>query len=374
VSVQPHLPRETVIVTAIVAVSTVAASGLFIPGIAEAAGSDRPAQFVLGTMGALLVVGVQSRLLWQSARRRISMHSRIALAVLIVVCFLLPLIGPTWNTAMGAVAGTAAVTLSERSSIPVVFVAALAATGESALTGWDTAHAILFGLSFPVYAISAYVAVWLCLAVKELRDARAELASQAVGQERLRFARDLHDVLGHSLQAVALRAELAERLLAKDPGRVAQELTEIQKIARGAVQEVRDVVRGYRVTSLRTELDGATAVLRAAGISCDAPALPADLPQHVHETLGWVAREAVTNVLRHSHAAWCELTLRLEAGQAWLEIVNDGAGRPEASGGSGLTGLGERLNAVGGEFRAGPGQHGTFQIVAAVPLLTEGVR
>ncbi|MEO5873814.1 MAG: histidine kinase [Streptosporangiaceae bacterium] len=372
-TVQPRLPRETVIVTFVVALSTVATLALFIPGIFAAA-TDSAWKFVVGTMGSLLIVAFQGRVLWESAHRQINARSRVFLAVVVVVAFLLPLLENPWNSGMAAVAGMSAVSLREQYSAPLVVLAGLAATGMSLFTGWDRFQSILLGLGFPMYALSAYATVWLCLAVKELRDARAELASQAVGQERLRFARDLHDVLGHSLQAVALRAELAERLLVKDPDRVASELTEIQNIARGAVQEVRDVVRGYRVTSLRTELDGATAVLRAAGISCDAPVLPPGLPQHVHETLGWVAREAVTNVLRHSQAQWCEVTVRLEAGRAWLEIVNDGAGRPGAAGGSGLTGLGERLDAVGGEFRAGPGQDGTFQIVAAVPLLTEGAR
>ncbi|WP_106401938.1 sensor histidine kinase [Actinocorallia populi] len=364
---QPRLPGEMSIVTFVVVLSTLATCGLFSQAVIEAAGRE-PWRFVVGTMAALLVAALQGRLMWQSARREVTSGSRIMLGVIALVCFPLPLLlGPAWFSAMFAVAGMIAVTLPENWSVPLVGGAALLASGVALLAGASGPQAVLLAVSFPVVALSAYATVWLSLAVKELRDARAELARRAVGEERMRFARDLHDVLGHSLQAVALRAELAERLLARDPERVAGELAEIQKMARGAVQEVRDVVRGYRVTSLRTELDGATAVLRAAGISCETPLLPDELPQHVHETLGWVAREAVTNVLRHSGATLCRMTLRADGPDARLEIVNDGARRSEGAG-SGLAGLRERLAAVGGRLQSGLIADGTFQVLATVPL------
>lgn len=368
---RPRLPRETAIVAFVVGLSTVATAGLFLQGVADAAGGPRPA-LAVGLAGALLVTVLQGRLMWQSSRRQINAGSRIALAVLAAVCFALPpLLGPTWNAAMLAVAGMIAVTLPERLSIPLVGCAAVLAVGVTLATGAGGLQALAVGAGVPVAGLSAYATVWLCLAVGELRDARAELAARAVGEERIRFARDLHDVLGHSLQAVALRAELAERLLERDPARVARELSEIQAMARGAVQEMREVVRGYRTTSLRTELDGATAVLRAAGIACEGPAaLPAGLPRHVHETLGWVAREAVTNVLRHSGATRCAVEVRTDGALAELEIVNDGAGRA-STGGSGLNGLRERLAAVGGALQAGLTGDGGFRVLATVPLKEE---
>ncbi|GAA3230483.1 sensor histidine kinase [Actinocorallia longicatena] len=367
---QPRLPGETVIVTAVVALSVAATAGFFVNGVSVAYAEGVAWKFVGGTLAAVLVAVLQGRLLWQSALRRINGASRVLLGVIAVVVFALPLgLGAEWNQGMAAVAGVIAVTLPERLSIPLVGVGAVAAGGVGMVAGATGFQALLLALTLPVCALSAYATVWLCLAVKELRDARAELARRAVGEERMRFARDLHDVLGHSLQAVALRAELAERLLVKDPDRVARELGEIQRMARGAVQEVRDVVRGYRVTSLRTELDGATAVLRAAGIACETPVLPGDLPQHVHEAFGWVAREAVTNVLRHSGATRCDLSLSADGRDAVLKIVNDGAGRPaDGDGGSGLAGLRERVAAVGGELRTGPSGPGTFQVLATVPL------
>ncbi|ROO89383.1 two-component system sensor histidine kinase DesK [Actinocorallia herbida] len=369
---RPRLPRETTIVGFVVALSTVATCGLFVQGVAGAIGEAvsggplRPAAG--GTAAALLVVVLQGGLMWQSATRQIGARSRIALAVVAAVCFALPpLLGPAWNAGMLAVGGMLAVTLPERLSVPLAAAAAFLAGGITLATGADGLQAVIAGLGLPIAGLSAYATVWLCLAVGELRDARAELARSAVGEERIRFARDLHDVLGHSLQAVALRAELAERLLPRDPDRVARELAEIQAMARGAVQEMREVVRGYRITSLRTELDGATAVLRAAGIDCEGAALPADLPRHVHETLGWVAREAVTNVLRHSGATRCAMAVRTDGARAELEIVNDGA-RRTAGAGSGLAGLRERLAAVGGALQAGPADGGEFRVLATVPL------
>ncbi|GAB2845411.1 hypothetical protein GCM10022221_50930 [Actinocorallia aurea] len=369
---RPRLPSESAIVAFVVGLSTVASCGLFVQGVADVTGMAlsggpvRPA--VAGTGAALLVVVLQGVLMWQSATRQVGARSRVALAVAGAVCFALPpLLGPTWNAAMLAVGGMIAVTLPERLSVPLVLAAAVPAAGITAATGADGLQALIAGLGLPVAGLSAYATVWLCLAVGELRDARAELARRAVGEERIRFARDLHDVLGHSLQAVALRAELAERLLPRDPDRVARELAEIQAMARGAVQEMREVVRGYRITSLHTELDGATAVLRAAGIDCAGAALPAGLPRHVHETLGWVAREAVTNVLRHSGATRCAIQVRTDGAHAELEIANDGARRAAGSG-SGLTGLRERLAAVGGTLQAGPAEGGEFRVLATVPL------
>jgi two-component system sensor histidine kinase DesK len=112
-----------------------------------------------------------------------------------------------------------------------------------------------------------------------------------------------------------------------------------------------------------------TAVLHAAGIRCETPVIPPDLPAHVHETFGWVARESVTNVLRHSTATWCLLTVWADDGRVHLEIVNDGVGRLLGGvPGSGLAGLTERIENVGGEFTAGQVGDGTFRIAAEVPI------
>jgi two-component system sensor histidine kinase DesK len=291
-----------------------------------------------------------------------------------------------WGNALVVPAGLIAVVLPLRAAVAVTAAATVLTPAYGLVLGLPILNVLYQVVGVPVGAFSGYVTVWLFHVVQELREARAELARSAVGEERLRFARDLHDVLGHSLQAVALRAEVAERLIDRDRGgdrggdrdgdrdreRVRGELVEIQRMARDSVRDVREIVRGYRATSLRSELEGMSAVLRAAGIRCDPPEISPDLPAHAHEPLGWAAREAATNVLRHSGATWCLITVRADGAHVRLEISNDGAGRravpPVGSEpGNGLAGLAERIAAVGGEFTAGPAGDGTFRLAAAVP-------
>jgi two-component system sensor histidine kinase DesK len=337
----------------------------------------------VGVAATVAVLAVYPRLLWVALMRRVGLRHRLALAVMVLVCFgLVSVLGQQWGMALTAPAGLFAVVFTARTGSVATVAMALAAVTFGLIRDWPLIPTLYVGGYILVTTFSGAVTVWFCHVVEELRRARAELAGAAVGEERLRFARDLHDVLGHSLQAVALRAELAERMIDRDPGeagggpepgvwkkQVTKELIEIQNIARGAVKDVREIVRGYRATSLRTELNGMTAVLHAAGIRCETPVIPPDLPVHVHETFGWVARESVTNVLRHSTASWCLLTVWADDGCVHLEIVNDGAGRLLAGvPGSGLAGLTERIEKVGGRFAAASVGDGTFRVAAEVPL------
>ena len=206
---------------------------------------------------------------------------------------------------------------------------------------------------------------------RELRMARAELTQLAVANERLRFARDLHDLLGHSLSLIALKADLAEHLLRAKPDQALQEVRDVQRVTRGALKEVREAVAGYRQHSLVSELVSAREMLAAAGIGCHVEGNPAGLPGRVDATLAWVLREAVTNVIRHSRAHRCEIQLRVDDATARVEIRDDGTAVPMAtdtSSGSGLAGLAERVAAVGGSCQAGPGSDGGFKVVAYVPL------
>ncbi len=331
--------------------------------------------------GLAILLALYPWLLWKGLMRRIAPYHRAAIPVMLLIGALLMVTdGQTWLMTLTAPVGLYGVVLTRRAFVAVAGAAltAMVAGAYGLASGWPFPPILLACAYLPVTAFSGAVTLWFCHVVEELRLARADLAGRAVGVERQRFARDLHDVLGHSLQAIALRAELAERLVDRAPDdqadgewkkRVERELAEIQTMARGAVRDVREVVRGYRATSLRTELDGMTAVLHAAGIRCEAPVIPPDLPGHVHETLGWVARESATNVLRHSTATWCLLTVWADDGRVRLEIVNDGAGGLlTGSQGSGLAGLAERLEHAGGTFTAEPVGDGTFRVAASVPL------
>ncbi|HUQ60014.1 sensor histidine kinase [Lentzea sp.] len=174
------------------------------------------------------------------------------------------------------------------------------------------------------------------------REAQAELA---VSEERLRFARDVHDLLGHRLTVIALKSELAGRLASSDPSRSAAEAFEAQRLASTALEEVRDAVHGYRAVDLPSQLEAVSNVLQEAGIRCTVSAVP------VHGStatqLALVLREACTNVLRHSHATWCMIDVADADGEVRMTATNDGAEKPLAEG-NGIRGMGERLASVGG--------------------------
>jgi two-component system, NarL family, sensor histidine kinase DesK len=204
--------------------------------------------------------------------------------------------------------------------------------------------------------------------VRELEAARAEVAELAASEERLRLSRDMHDLLGHNLSVIALKSELARKLLGRDPQAAEREVRDIESVARTSLQEARSAVRGLRTASLASELDRATGALEAAGIEVGVR-VTGPLPARVETTLGFAAREAATNVIRHSRARRCEIAVRRVGEVAELEMRDDGVGAANAGGeGSGLRGLAERLAEAGGTFEAGPAQGGGFRLVARVPI------
>ena len=196
----------------------------------------------------------------------------------------------------------------------------------------------------------------------KLRAAQAELAELAVTAERERMARDLHDVLGHSLTTITVKAGLARRLLeAGEQGRAADEVADVERLGRQALSDVRATVAANRVASLPRELAGAAEALRAAGIAADLPHAVDDVPAERQEVFAYVVREAVTNTIRHSGASRC--TVRLTPTS--VEIVDDGLGSPAGTpSGNGITGLTERLAAIGGWVDAGPTPSGGYRLRA----------
>jgi two-component system, NarL family, sensor histidine kinase DesK len=204
----------------------------------------------------------------------------------------------------------------------------------------------------------------------ELRAARADVARLAVAEERLRFARDLHDLLGHCLSTIVLKTELARRLAEKDgagDGRAVVELADIERIARQALVDVRETVSGYRELSLPDELDNAREVLTAAGVGCEVCPPGEPLPALVEALLAWVVREGTTNVLRHARASHCLISVTTAEHQAVLVVLDDGVG-PTGGTGNGIAGLAERLAAVGGKLTAGPAAGRGFRLAAVAPL------
>jgi two-component system sensor histidine kinase DesK len=171
-----------------------------------------------------------------------------------------------------------------------------------------------------------------------------------ITEERERVARDVHDVLGHSLTVVSVKAGLAERLIDVDADRARAEVADIARIARESLAEIRATVGGLRAAELAAELAGAREGLLSAGIAVDLPPDPEVVDPSHRPVLGWVLREAVTNIVRHSRASSC----RIELAPHTLVVEDDGVGVDDRRMGNGLSGLRERVVLAGGDFSVGP--------------------
>jgi two-component system sensor histidine kinase DesK len=241
--------------------------------------------------------------------------------------------------------------------------------------------ALSFGQGYPVDDAISYVIYALAIGAllrgyarvvglnRELHAARGEIARLAVGEERLRFARDLHDLLGHSLSLIALKSELSRRLLPSDPAGAEEHVRDIERVSRDALVEVREAVSGYRQTTLEAELRGARAALEAAGIEAEVVEPGVTLSPQVESVLAWAIREGTTNVIRHSGARRCVIRVRAGLTDAGVEIVDDGDRRTDrrASGGSGLIGLEERVRRRAGRLEAAARPGGGFRLAVDLP-------
>jgi two-component system sensor histidine kinase DesK len=206
-------------------------------------------------------------------------------------------------------------------------------------------------ISIPITALAMFGFFQVMRGNRALAEARSEVARLAAENERARIARDLHDLLGHSLTTITVKAALARRLGPSDPARALQEIGEVEALARRSLADVRAAVANYREVTLAGELATGKELLRAAGIAADLPtAVDVVDPRH-QELFGWVLREGLTNVVRHAHATSCAVRLSMSS----VEIVDDGiGGTPLANGG--LAGLRQRVTAAGGLVDAGPAQ------------------
>lgn len=213
----------------------------------------------------------------------------------------------------------------------------------------------------------------------QLRLSHEEVRRLAATAERERIGRDLHDLLGHTLSVVVVKAEAARRLARRDVDAALGQVADIEAVGRQALTEIREAVTGYREGSLATELDRARSVLAASDVEAVLQESGPPLPPQTEALLGWVVREGVTNVVRHSGASLARIELHAADGQARLTITDDGRGPtppPAAPGttatlprtGTGLRGLTERLAAAGGSLTTGPSPSGGFRVTAVLPL------
>lgn len=270
-------------------------------------------------------------------------------------------------------------------AVPLRVAGAVGAAGCAAMYALDSAqHAqnavhptIDLAILTVVVVLGYRGTLWMLGVVWELDRGRHVQASLAVAEERLRFARDLHDVVGRTLSVVAIKSELAAQLAKRGREQAVDEMLEVRQIAEDSLAELRAVVGAYRTADLHVELAGARSLLASAGIQCRVIGDASELPGHVQGIFGWVVREATTNVLRHSEAGRCIITVRPSGnGSVTLTMENDGVvgvdvGAGEASRvrfGSGLIGLAERIAGAGGTFTAQEQTPDWFRVTAQLSM------
>ncbi|WFE52423.1 histidine kinase [Micromonospora sp. WMMD1155] len=313
--------------------------------LATALRQPEPWRRILGVV-ALVVFSVGYVLLFQWARRRRQSllpipagRARVALALLFAVGLAsLPGTGGDWLATVVYVAAAAVFLLPRWEALATVLLCAVTPVLASWLVpGWEAEKGIVFAVLLASFAMFGFSQ--LAQRNSELRAAQQEIGRLAVAEERARAARDLHDILGHSLTVVAIKAELAGRLIEVDRDRAAVEIAEVEALARAALADVRQTAGAYREVSLGAELAGARSALAAAGIAADLPVELPELPEEWDRLFGWAVREGVTNVVRHSGARCCVIRVHPDR----VEISDDGRGpsTPDASG-HGLVGLRER--------------------------------
>ncbi|MFY1617048.1 sensor histidine kinase [Micromonospora sp. WMMD736] len=321
----------------------------------------QPWRRVVG-VAALVLFGLGYVLLFQWARRlRQSLlpipagRARVGLLLLLAVGLAsIPGTGGDWLATLVYVAAAGVFLLPAWEAAATVALCAVTPALTSWLvSGWEAENGIVFAVllaSFAMFGVSR-----LAQRNSELQAAQQEIGRLAVAEERARAARDLHDILGHSLTVVAIKAELAGRLIEVDTVRAAAEIAEVERLARSALADVRQTVGAYREVTLAGELAGARSALAAAGIAAEVPAETPELPREWDRLFGWAVREGVTNVVRHSGARCCVIRVHPDR----VEIGDDGRGpsTPDAAG-YGLVGLRERarrLDAVVTVGRRGDG-------------------
>lgn len=282
----------------------------------------------------------------------------------------------SWGYLFSYVAAIMALTVPARWSFASVVVTAAASMGATALGGGSFATAAGYAISTVGVGLLLMLMRDLRSRNQELTEARAELARAAVAAERERFARDLHDLLGHSLSVIAIKAELAGRLLPHRVDEARGEIHEVEQVARQALSEVRDAVSGYRQPTLAGEMEGARIALSAAGIMAEFERSPVTLDPDVEAVLAWAVREGATNVIRHSGASRCQVRVLTGLADAEVEVVDDGGGCAGVSAnngdGNGLVGLRERAEHLRGRIDAGTLPDGGFRLSVCVPVSTAG--
>ncbi|SEO79062.1 sensor histidine kinase [Amycolatopsis saalfeldensis] len=349
---------------AVVAIANL--SSLFlIARFAGVAGGDHDPVRAGVVLGLVVCYGVGCQLVpWYGPRA--SHRQRIAIVAAVFVLGAAPAVllgSPDYLTDLTYAVAAGLMLLPLRYSLLLGLATVIGQIGWMQLAEGRVNWALVATLAGVTAALGTVFA--LVFTIGHLRAARAQVRRLAVDQERERVARDLHDVLGHTLSTMTVKLGLTRRILESggDTAPAVTEVGELESLCRQALSDVRATVSDYRTVSLTTEIAGARMALRAAGVRADLPATADDVLPGLHGVFGYVVREAVTNVLRHSDAGRC----RIRLGRDWVEITDDGTAAAATVAGHGLTGLAERLDAVSGALEHGRAPGGGFRVLARAP-------
>jgi two-component system sensor histidine kinase DesK len=305
---------------------------------------------------------------------RLARHRRWTLPAQVALVYLpFPVYHQAWLGMPGFLGASALLLLPAPARWLVPVLVAAGVGGLEHHYGFDTVDTVYGVVACAITSLMVYGLSRLSEMVAEVHRSRAELAGLAVAQERLRFARDLHDLLGYSLSTITLKSELTLRLVRGQAERAETELTEILQTARQALADVRAVSRGYRDMSLAQEAAAAEPMLASIGITGTVRIDYRDVPGRIDTVLATVLREGLTNMLRHSKADRCVIEAESRAGLARVSIANNGVTRNgpapgDGPGGTGIGNLAVRVQACGGGIRSGVRSDGWFELAAEVPL------
>ena len=331
-----------------------------------------------GTGLALITAGLLFALqLWVGWRGAARWPRRRRLGALVAMGALtyLPLaaLRVVWPGMAGFFAGSILILRPTRSSWVLFALAVTSMLGAPLGLGLDARDATYLMLTSLGSGLTVFAIYQLRLFAKRTQGAGAQLAQLTSARERERFSMDLHDILGYSLAAITLKAELTRKLVGSDPALAEDELAEVVELARQASVDVRLMASGYSCISLAQEAGSAASLLTAA---CITPQITIDcgaLADEVDVVLAIVLREAVTNVLRHSAARNCVIVANREDTMVTLKVVNDGVPQPTkpGTGGHGLRNLARRLEVIGGQLSTGGSDDDEFRLLATVPAQVE---
>ena len=333
-------------------------------------------QLIVSMAAVIVLAGLQHRHLRRAARSPGWLKFGILVTEVLVTFLPLLAVGASWPGMAGFLAASVLLVVPGRTAWSLVG-AIMAGLFAAALT-------VGLGVGTAAYLTIASLAVGLTLLgvsrlgsmVRHADSRQTEVAQLAVVRERMRFARDLHDLLGASLSAITLRAELTKRLMRSDPATASTELGNVVDIARQAAAEVRQMADGYRNISLAREVAAAASLLASAGVAAQVEMNCGILPDKIDRVLAMTLRELITNVLRHSSARNCWIALGQDDGYVTLSVANDGVARSAVAHRErgGLENLAARLDTVGGTLRARVRRAGRFCVHAEIAVGADAAR